>query len=486
MSQKVNQNIYNTFTGGAATQATNEANKSQLPGRENGPADAYRHILLSAELTRKYGEDYARALLEGHEWTGNNGGQTGAAESMDRHNNELGIAIGQHLRDSGGTWNDVVSESRKLIDPSQNGDPESASWLPPEDWAKNPINNNTNQRMPNDDPRLNWPPTWPDDPFEEGNSDAYGDDYNWPTYRPIYEFIEFIKRQLQSASTLRSPIVLDLDGNGVQTVSLAEGVFFDHGGDGFAERSGWVAPGDGLLVWDNDANGLIDSGRELFGAETLLPDGTRAVNGFEALRALDTNADGVIDASDPVFAQLRVWVDASADGRSGEGELLTLQQAGVRSINLSYTNSPHIDPQGNAHRQLGNYTTTDGATRAATDVWVRTNPTQSLPTEWLDVPADIAALPDAQGYGLVRDLHQAMAADATGELQALVLAFTQAQTPQERDALLTELIYHWAGVQDVDPTSRASRMIYGNAIGDIRAFMRISTTRTFGQQPSIH
>jgi thioredoxin-like negative regulator of GroEL len=187
-----------------------------------------------------------------------------------------------------------------------------------------------------------------------------------------------------------------------------------------------------------------------------------------------------------VFAQLRVWVDASADGRSGEGELLTLQQAGVRSINLSYTNSPHIDPQGNAHRQLGNYTTTDGATRAATDVWVRTNPTQSLPTEWLDVPADIAALPDAQGYGLVRDLHQAMAADATGELQALVLAFTQAQTPQERDALLTELIYHWAGVQDVDPTSRASRMIYGNAIGDIRAFMRISTTRTFGQQPSIH
>jgi Ca2+-binding RTX toxin-like protein len=280
--------------------------------------------------------------------------------------------------------------------------------------------------------------------------------------------IEQIKRQLQSASVIRSPIVLDLDGNGVQTLSLAEGAFFDHGGDGFAERSGWVAPGDGLLVWDHDANGLIDSGRELFGAETLLPEGTRAVNGFEALRALDANADGVIDASDPVFAQLRVWVDASADGRSGEGELLTLQQAGVRSINLSYTNSSHVDAQGNAHRQVGSYTTAEGEVRSATDVWVQTNPTQSLPTEWLDVTADIAALPDAQGYGLVRDLHQAMAADASGELQALVQAFTQARTPQERDELLTELIYHWAGVQDVDPTSRASQMIYGNAIGDAR------------------
>lgn len=120
------------------------------------------------------------------------------------------------------------------------------------------------------------------------------------------------------------------------------------------------------------------------------------------------------------------------------------------------------------HRQVGSYTTSEGEVRSATDVWVQTNPTQSLPTEWLAVPADIAALPDAQGYGLVRDLHQAMAADASGELQALVQAFTQAQTPQERDELLTELIYHWAGVQDVDPTSRASRMIYGNAIGDAR------------------
>jgi hypothetical protein len=58
---------------------------------------------------------------------------------------------------------------------------------------------------------------------------------------------------------------------------------------------------------------------------------------------------------------------------------------------------------------VGRYTTTDGQTRAATDVWFTANMTSSLPTDWVEVPADIALLPDAQGYGKVRDLHQAMA-----------------------------------------------------------------------------
>lgn len=222
--------------------------------------------------------------------------------------------------------------------------------------------------------------------------------------------IEKIKKKTQTASRFASPIVLDLDGDGViGTVGLGAGVFFDHAADGFAERTGWVAPGDGLLVWDRNANGAIDSGRELFGSETFRINGLKAVNGFEALRELDTNSDGVIDASDPVYAQLRVWVDDDTNGRSGGGELLTLEEAGVRSINLHYTDSSFIDAQGNAHKQVGSYTTTDGQTRAATDVWFTSDVTNSVPTEWVDVPEDIAQLPDAQGYGKVRDLHQAMA-----------------------------------------------------------------------------
>ena len=224
--------------------------------------------------------------------------------------------------------------------------------------------------------------------------------------------MEDIKEKTRTASNFASPIVLDLDGDGViRTVGVTSGVNFDHDGDGVLTKTGWAGANDALLVWDRNGNGTIDSGRELFGSETLLPNGMKAINGFEALKAFDVNGDGVIDANDPVFAQLRVWVDANTDARTGKGELLTLEQAGVRSINLTYSESGFVDAQGNAHRQVGSYTTTDGQTRAATDVWVKTDATYSLPTEWVEVPEDIALLPDAQGYGKVRDLRQAMAAN---------------------------------------------------------------------------
>ena len=282
---------------------------------------------------------------------------------------------------------------------------------------------------------------------------------------PVFDLIT---KKAGSASSIPSPIAFDLDGDGIETVSVAKGGLFDHAADGFAELTGWIAPEDGLLVRDLNANGTIDSGRELFGSETLLSNGLRAANGFEALSGLDSNVDGVIDNSDATFAELRVWQDSDGDGYTSEGELFTLDEAGVKSINLSYTHSSFIDAQGNAHRQIGSYTTTDGQTRAATDVWVQTDAAFSMPTEWVDVPDEIALLPDAQGYGKVRDLQQAMAMDTAGELKALVTVFTQSTAPEDRDALVTQIIYHWTGVQNVDPASRASRMIYGNAIGDAR------------------
>ncbi len=277
-----------------------------------------------------------------------------------------------------------------------------------------------------------------------------------------------IKKKTATASAYASPILLDLDGDGViRTLGLSAGVNFDHAADGFAERTGWVAPGDGLLVWDRNANATIDSGRELFGSETLDTNGLRAVNGFEALKAFDVNGDGVIDAADPVFAQLRVWVDPDTDARSAASELLTLEQAGIRSIHLQYDNGQLVDPQGNAHKQVSHYTTTTGQIRAATDVWFTADPTRSIPTDWVDVPEAIALLPDAQGYGKVRDLHQAMARDASGQLAALVSAFTQADTVEDRMGLVRQIVYRWTGVQDVDPTSRTNAG-WGNAIGDAR------------------
>jgi len=71
-------------------------------------------------------------------------------------------------------------------------------------------------------------------------------------------------------TTFWDPIMLDLDNDGIETTTRENGIYFDHEVNGFAENSAWVGADDGLLVRDLDSNGVIDSGRELFGNNTLL------------------------------------------------------------------------------------------------------------------------------------------------------------------------------------------------------------------------
>ncbi len=76
--------------------------------------------------------------------------------------------------------------------------------------------------------------------------------------------------------------------------------FLDYKSDGFAEQSGRVSPGEGLLCMDLNGNGIIHNRSELFGNQTLLQNGQMAVNGLQALAALDRNHGGMIDAQDLV------------------------------------------------------------------------------------------------------------------------------------------------------------------------------------------
>ncbi len=62
------------------------------------------------------------------------------------------------------------------------------------------------------------------------------------------------------------PLVLDLDGDGIETVAIEDGKFyFDIDGDFFAERTGWLSADDGFLALDKDGDGRIEDVSELFG-----------------------------------------------------------------------------------------------------------------------------------------------------------------------------------------------------------------------------
>ncbi|MFN4003781.1 MAG: peptidoglycan DD-metalloendopeptidase family protein, partial [Hylemonella sp.] len=160
----------------------------------------------------------------------------------------------------------------------------------------------------------------------------------------------------------RDPIILDLDGDGLETVGLASNVYFDHDGDGVLTKTVWAGKDDALLVWDRNGNALIDTGAELFGDFTPLPNGTLAPNGFAALAALDANGDGVIDASDPAFAELKLWRDTSQDGQTGAGELISLADAGIVSLNLAHTLKNQRLSNGNTLSREGSFTRADGST----------------------------------------------------------------------------------------------------------------------------
>jgi hypothetical protein len=173
-----------------------------------------------------------------------------------------------------------------------------------------------------------------------------------------------------------SPIVLDLDGDGVRLSSVTEGVRFDLEESGRAVRTAWPVGGDALLVWDRDADGRIASGAELFG-QSWSDLGGRWASGFAALAALDDpmrggNANGRIDAGDLAFAELRVWVDADRDGATDPGELRTLDDAGIAALPLAHEQSRMHDAFGNGLRLVGAYERADGSTAAMVDVWFET------------------------------------------------------------------------------------------------------------------
>jgi hypothetical protein len=200
-----------------------------------------------------------------------------------------------------------------------------------------------------------------------------------------------------NALFLASPIMLDLDGDGVRTVSAADGVSFDLFGDGKSAQWGWAAGGDGFLVMDLNGDGQINDGRELFGQGTRLADGSRAADGYVALAAQDSDRDGDVDAGDANFGQLKVWVDADGDGLTDAGELKTLTELGISSLSTGHVKDGEID-NGNVIGLSGHYTKADGSTAAMADVWFAKDATPPSSAEVL-APASAAVPLPGQAAG---------------------------------------------------------------------------------------
>ncbi len=299
-------------------------------------------------------------------------------------------------------------------------------------------------------------------------------------YDQLGNFIADLQAQYRMAQNTMSPLILDLDGDGIETLSVEIGIHFDHDGNQFAENTGWVGKDDGLLVWDRNGNGRIDDGSELFGNNTLLNNGSKAANGFCALAELDSNYDNKIDASDAAFSQLRLWKDADSNALLADGELVSLNSSGVQSFNLSYTSHRLSDAQGNDHRQVGSYTRTDGSSRAMEDVWFAADTARAIDLNIIDIDEEIAALPDLQGFGNVHSLHQAMARDQSGKLKELVQAFSSEDSVDDRRAILEDILIEWTGSSGYAANSRGDYFVDARKLYALEAFLGERFIQGFG------
>ena len=247
------------------------------------------------------------------------------------------------------------------------------------------------------------------------------------------------------------PLIIDMDGNGIKTISINKNVFFDLDNNLFAESTGWVDKGDAFLVWDRDNNGVIDSGNELFGNHTRLSSGKKAENGFAALAELDSNQDNIFDEKDEAWFKLQLWFDRNQNGISEAGELVKLSESGIKSINLSYNNTDHIDESGNHHRQRSSVSWKDGRKSEIADVWFDVNTAKAYSREEITISDEIKSMPNVIAFGNLLDLHSAM--EKNKILKHVIQEYIDSNL-EDRSYLINELVYEWAGVAQLASDSR--------------------------------
>ena len=247
-----------------------------------------------------------------------------------------------------------------------------------------------------------------------------------------------------------SPIVLDLNKNGITSTKLDNTVYFDHDNNGFKEATAWIEKDDGLLALDKNGNGKIDNGSELFGNHTVSNTAygytdPKATNGYEALKTYDINNDNVIDEKDEIFSKLKIWKDENLNGITDEGELSSLADNNIKNIDLSYKEVT-IDENSNAVKQSSKVTLKDGSTLDANDVWFKVN-LDKTKEEDMNIPLEIKSLPQVKAFGNLNSLQ--VAASKNDTLAAMINLYLMLN-PEDRKNHINDIVYEWAGVNDMD------------------------------------
>ena len=197
------------------------------------------------------------------------------------------------------------------------------------------------------------------------------------------------------------PLAIDLNNDGIKGTNLDYKINFDLDNNGFKEATSWIDNNDAFIAIDKNNNGAIDNGSELFGNKSISNNASyaytnpNAKNGFESLKELDSNNDGIIDEKDKEFTNLLLWQDKNSNGISETDELIKLSDK-VKSINLNYTK--------NGNTEISSATLQDGSSVKVQDMYfnVDLKKTEEIIDE-NQIPFEIKSLPNVKAFGNLKE-----------------------------------------------------------------------------------
>lgn len=333
---------------------------------------------------------------------------------------------------------------------------------------KNEGSSVTNNDAPFGPPKFNYTPQAPEQEINPSCTScsscknllkALLDMHSNPLPEPLSPFLAITQALMVSSRSMISPLVLDIDGDGIQLVSLdsADAVYFDLDANGYAEAVGWTAGlDDAFLAIDLNGDGIINEGKELFGNQTGYE------NGFLALASYDSNGDGFITSEDQVWDSLIIWSDVNQNGFSEFGEMFGVAEIGITSISISYTDVNYM-LSGNSVYQEGSFVI-NGNTRDIIDVYFSADKMNTAYNQVIKLNGEVLELPALRGAGNLAPLWISLSHDSdyedadslfslVSELHEKALEELFDGTAATKDLVL-DILFRWAGVDEVDPGSR--------------------------------
>ena len=215
------------------------------------------------------------------------------------------------------------------------------------------------------------------------------------------------------------PVVLDLNRD-----STVEYLHLESSAEpyslGIFQLAAWLAPADGLLVYDYNADGLIAEPKEF--VFTMWGDDPAVLSDMQALAAyFDSTGDGFLDASDDAWEYFGVWQDLNIDGIQQEGEFYGLDHWGIESIALEYDADSASYAAADGDVQVyGQMTVTydDGTTGLAEDVAFAVASVDRAETLVEPIAVDSSAVSSVEDLvsSYLESMHSAGDLDGNGDL----------------------------------------------------------------------